>query len=115
MFGFMRRSVYDDLASKVSKVEYDLSESKIEAKALRKLWYGAADLADKYKNKIHALASENYRLEAHLFALQRSKAAPDTMFTQDELRSLLQLVHPDKHEGKESAVRLTQKINELRK
>lgn len=36
-------------------------------------------------------------------------------FTDDDLRSLLQLVHPDKHDGKASAVRLTQKINQLRK
>lgn len=35
-------------------------------------------------------------------------------FTDDELRSLLQLVHPDKHGGKQSAVLLTQKINQLR-
>lgn len=36
-------------------------------------------------------------------------------FTDDELRSLLQLVHPDRHHGKESAVKMTQKINALRK
>lgn len=35
-------------------------------------------------------------------------------FNDDELRSLLQLVHPDKHDGKESAHKLTQKINGLR-
>lgn len=35
-------------------------------------------------------------------------------FTDSELRSLLQLVHPDKHDGKESAKILTQKINQLR-
>lgn len=35
-------------------------------------------------------------------------------FTDDELRSLLQLVHPDKHGGKQSAITLTQKINSLR-
>lgn len=115
MFGFVRRSVYDELASKVSVLEYQYSEVKIEAKVLRKLWHESADLAGQYKAKIRQLSVENYSLEARLSALQRSKAAPDTMFTQDELRSLLQLVHPDKHEGKESAVRLTQKINELRK
>lgn len=35
-------------------------------------------------------------------------------FNDDELRSLLQLVHPDKHGGKQSAITLTQKINQLR-
>jgi hypothetical protein len=37
-----------------------------------------------------------------------------SQFTDSELRSLLQLVHPDKHDGKESAKILTQKINQLR-
>lgn len=43
--------------------------------------------------------------------------APKTIhqFNDDELRSLLQLVHPDKHDGKQSAVVMTQKINALRK
>lgn len=43
--------------------------------------------------------------------------APKTIhqFNDDELRSLLQLVHPDKHGGKQSAVVMTQKINALRK
>lgn len=38
-----------------------------------------------------------------------------TQFTKDELRSLLQLIHPDKHGGKQIAVTLTQKVNELRR
>lgn len=41
-------------------------------------------------------------------------AKTQEQFTQDELRSLLQLVHPDKHCGKQSAVNLTKKINDLR-
>lgn len=35
-------------------------------------------------------------------------------FSEADLKSLLQLVHPDKHGGKESAVRMTQLINQLR-
>lgn len=37
-----------------------------------------------------------------------------SQFTDNELKSLLQLVHPDKHGGKESAKVITQKINSLR-
>jgi hypothetical protein len=37
-----------------------------------------------------------------------------SQFTDNELKSLLQLVHPDKHGGKESAKVITQKINQLR-
>jgi hypothetical protein len=35
-------------------------------------------------------------------------------FTAEEVRSLIQLVHPDRHGGKESAVRMTRKLIELR-
>lgn len=35
-------------------------------------------------------------------------------FTAEELRELVQLCHPDKHGGKESANRLTVKLNALR-
>ena len=38
----------------------------------------------------------------------------DQQFTQDELRSLIQLVHPDRNGGSEVSVRLSQKINKLR-
>jgi hypothetical protein len=42
-----------------------------------------------------------------------AKATPQ--FTDDEIRSLIQLCHPDRHNGKESAVRMTQKLTGMRK
>lgn len=101
MFGFVRKSLYDEAIKKLSESEYNLKKSTLTAKTL--------------KEQITALHAENYRMEGRLYASQRSKQAPSSSFSPDELRSLLQLVHPDKHGGKESAVRLTQKINELRK
>ena len=38
----------------------------------------------------------------------------NTQFTPDELRTLLSLCHPDKHGGKESATRITQKLIAMR-
>jgi hypothetical protein len=35
-------------------------------------------------------------------------------FTDDELKQLIMLCHPDKHDGKRSAVEMTQKLNNLR-
>ena len=35
--------------------------------------------------------------------------------TQDEIKKLLQLCHPDKHDGKQLAVDMTQRLLELRK
>jgi hypothetical protein len=43
------------------------------------------------------------------------KTTIQTQFSDADLRKLLQLVHPDKHNGKLSAVMMTQKINALRK
>ena len=38
----------------------------------------------------------------------------NTQFTPDELRTLLSLCHPDRHGGKESATRITQKLIAMR-
>jgi predicted RNA polymerase sigma factor len=35
-------------------------------------------------------------------------------FTQEEIRRLIMLCHPDKHDGKQSAVEITQKLLRLR-
>lgn len=35
--------------------------------------------------------------------------------TEDEIKSLLNLCHPDKHDGKTAAVRMTQRLLEMRK
>ena len=61
------------------------------------------------KTEHNALVTRINRLGGESF-LQR-----ESSFTESELRQLLRLVHPDKHGGKKSAVRLTQKILTLRK
>lgn len=38
----------------------------------------------------------------------------NNQLTQEEIKTLIQLCHPDKHAGKESAKRLTQKLLTLR-
>lgn len=43
--------------------------------------------------------------------LKRATFAPATSpFSQDDLQRLIQLVHPDKHDGKQMAVEMTQKL-----
>jgi hypothetical protein len=42
--------------------------------------------------------------------LKRGATQQSTTFTRDEFNSLLQLCHPDKHGGKESAVKMTQML-----
>lgn len=39
---------------------------------------------------------------------------PAPQFSDEEIKTLLQLCHPDKHAGKDSATRITQKLLSLR-
>ncbi len=48
------------------------------------------------------------RLQADLLGLGGGQ------FTKAEIRTLIQLCHPDKHDGKQSAVEITQKLIKLR-
>lgn len=71
------------------------------------------ELQTKWNNlvdRINVLGGEEFLQTARMTGRDNP-----SQFTDDELRSLLQLVHPDKHGGKQSAVVLTQKINALRK
>lgn len=77
-----------------------------------------AERDEKYDSMLTFCAQRIQALERQLVIAQRkgySSSPQPAQFTQDELRSLLQLVHPDKHGGKNSAVVMTQKINKLRK
>jgi hypothetical protein len=47
-------------------------------------------------------------------ALSKTPNSSSAQFTKEEIRVLLQLVHPDKHGGKASAVEITKKLNQLR-
>lgn len=46
--------------------------------------------------------------------LDHAVIAPPPQFTQEEIRILIQLCHPDKHNGKESAANITKKLLALR-
>lgn len=46
--------------------------------------------------------------------LEESKVK-EPQFSEDDLRRLLQLCHPDKHNGKQMAINMTVKIQKLRK
>lgn len=113
MFGWVSKLSHEKLLKKVALLEYELNDSNLNTKVCRKLWYEAADALRLVKKE----NSDLMRHILHLKAAARFNVPPQSsggQFTQDELRSLLQLVHPDKHGGKASAVTLTQKINRLR-
>ncbi len=69
------------------------------------------ELAIKYGRQRNAAEAKALKLEQAL----RKATSSQEQFSQDEIRSLLVLIHPDKHDGKESAKVLTQKLLRMRK
>lgn len=45
----------------------------------------------------------------------KSRTQQSEQFSQDDIKRLIQLCHPDKHDGKQSAVEMTKKLNLMRK
>lgn len=97
---FVSKSKYDKLQQKLNLESIKYNQVAIELIAARQKWNNLAQL-------INSKGGQQF--------LDHATIGGQEQFTDEELRSLLQLVHPDKHGGKASAVRLTQKINQLRK
>lgn len=98
----------------VSQSKYDKAIRERNEASLQCLkWQQhASERLSKWNNlieRINSLGGEEFLTHAKI-----GNHSTNTQFTDAELRSLLQLVHPDKHDGKQSAVTLTQKINQLR-
>lgn len=93
---FVRQSKYDEEVEQ--RLQWQVAHTLLQSK-----WNSLV-------TRINKLGGEDFLQNATMHP-----SAVSQQFSDDELRSLLQLVHPDKHDGKESAVRLTQKINALRK
>lgn len=100
---FVSRSKYDKAILERNHEKACFVRLQVDHLELRRKW-------NDVMQKINAKGGEEFLL----FGKLEGKVNTVHQFTDDELRSLLQLVHPDKHGGKESAVRLTQKINALR-
>lgn len=112
----------------VSRAKYRNAVAKIETLALA-LEVAAHNNTKNYEKGMewreHANALEAaYKQQQHDITMLQGELAiarmaganrPGEQFTQDQIRSLLSLVHPDKHDGKESAVRMTQLLLKMRK
>jgi hypothetical protein len=70
----------------------------------------------KLERKYHDLHMTALKIQAERDKLRHdlkrgaTQQSASTTFTRDEFNSLLQLCHPDKHGGKESAVKMTQML-----
>lgn len=85
---FVRESKYDELM-----VEYLILAEKYET------------LLIKYNRLITLINSKGG---------QELLDGDNTKFSKEEIRTLIQLCHPDKHNGKQSAVNITKKLLSLR-
>ncbi len=86
----------------VPKSKYDALEAKYTV--LFNKW-------DTLVDRINDLGGENF-LDS---ATSSDDVFKQNQFTQDELRKLIQLCHPDKHEGKPMAHEITSKLNAMRR
>lgn len=139
---FVRLSKYQKLQKEAIQSNFDLLEQRsqvytlteklnsalIELGSLRVENSKAEVVADAYLKliaRINQLGGENFlngttahpyiRADLSEAKLKHNRPSVEVRgFSESELKSLLQLVHPDKHDGKESAVRMTQLINKLR-
>lgn len=94
---FVFQSTYDKLKRKHRKVTSEVYALRLELAAITRKWN---DLV----NRVNALGGEKF--------LNETK--PDTQFNLAEIRQLLSLCHPDKHNGKPAATEITRKLISLR-
>ena len=69
----------------------------------------AEDLANKWSDlvdQINAKGGQNF--------LDNAVLNPQPQFSQEDIRRLISLCHPDKHDGKQIAVEMTQKLLQLK-
>lgn len=86
--------------------ELELYKAHLTNKALREL----RDELTKDRDEWRATAAHYYKLSKGV----KPEAAKPTQFTKEQLTVLIQLCHPDKHGGRESANRMTQLLNDMR-
>lgn len=106
---FVRKSTYDELMSRYIGLDGRLSSKEKECE-------GVYDLMSDYRSKLRSAQILNSNLHAQIEVMRRQALMTKPIsgeFTREELKSMRRLVHPDKHNGKESSVKITQKINEL--
>lgn len=88
---FVRQSKYDEIKVELYATQYALN-AKVEQ------W-------NKLVTRINNKGGENF--------LQNGSVKGSSQFTEDELKTLRRLCHPDKHDSSKSSNELSAKINNL--
>jgi hypothetical protein len=108
--------------ARYEKLEQEHAKLKEQLILLETREYDQSYAYYRVKDELHDLTAEHAKLIDRWNSLAErinAKGGQEFMDTaimlpRDEIKSLLSLVHPDKHNGKESAVRWTQRLLELR-
>lgn len=89
--------------SSIEKLERDIAQLEADRDYYKREWNALVE-------RINAKGGENFLRYGSIYPTQPTFVP----FTDSELRKLLMLCHPDKHDGKELAVEMTKKLNSLR-
>lgn len=96
----------------VRQSSYDALQRRYDA-----LVRSRSQLVDKYNQLVdewNGLVRQINERGGQAFLDGTMREQQNTQFSEAELRTLLSLCHPDKHGGKESATRITQKLIAMR-
>lgn len=99
----VRQSTYDKAVRQRTEAESSLFVLQLRYSAL----------ADRYSEIIAEWNALVKRINAK-GGEQFLEGSSNNQFTEDDIKKLLQLCHPDKHDGKQIAVDMTQKLLQLR-
>ncbi len=91
------------LSSRVKKLKRENFQLRVELATYRELYQGLLHKWNGLVRKINAKGG-----------MQFLDGASTSQFSQEDLRRLLQLCHPDKHGGSKLAQEMTTKLNRLR-
>ncbi len=106
---FVLASTHQKALSQLADANLKLLTASIEYNVVRDQYLKLLDKWNDLVEKINQKGGMNFLDEGVL-----PKEA-EIQITQEHITTLLQLCHPDKHDGKESATRMTQLLLSLRK
>jgi predicted nuclease with TOPRIM domain len=106
MFGLFGNSA---LKARVEELERENKRLNVDYMTVRAMYASLRDEHDGLIGRWNSLV-DKVNAQGGLATL----AVGTPQFTQEEIRRLIMLCHPDKHDGKQSAVEITQKLLRLR-
>lgn len=98
---FVTQAKYNKLQEKVKQLEASLEEANYYQRMYFRRWGAALEQSEFWHYQYSKLEG-------------KADTNPEQL-SQEDIRRLLQLCHPDKHQGKQMAVDMTQKLIKMKK